>query len=469
MFAEVEAAPPPSWGELLLGRYAGATWTLCLGTGMHATAWYILATALPSAIEDVGGASIVSWVVSIYLVASIVSGSASGLLKSRYGSRLVLLVATAVFLLGTIVAATADSMWLVVVGRALQGLGEGVIWAVSTMLVRDLFPLNAVPPMYGVLAVVWALGAAIGPLASGLLVESVSWRGAMWSMAPLTLVFAALVVLVLPPVAPSRAEMRFPLARLLAIATGVVALSIGAALAQPGPAAIALMISVATIVLALRTDRRAPLPLFPRNLLVLTRAAPLGIWILTNMFCAEAAVGVYVPLLVQSLFDTTPLFAGYCLAIVALAWSASAVLVARLGGPLVDACIVAGPALQILGLAGLAAAFATGGLVVIGLALTVIGTGFGLSYTFITHRILGNVEAGEGDVTAGALPTLEAAGAAYGAALAGLIGNLAGIIDFGSPEAMRAAAAWLMGLSALLAALSFAGAVGLVRLPRGSG
>lgn len=470
MTAEAEArAAAPTWGELLIGRYAGPAWTLCLGTGMHATAWYILATALPSAVADVGGAAIVSWVVSIYLVASIVSGSASGLLKSRYGSRLILLIATAVFLAGTALAASATSMWLVVVGRALQGLGEGVIWAVSTMLVRDLFPLSAVPPMYGVLAVVWALAAAIGPLLSGLLTHWVSWRGAVWSMAPLAIVFGALVVLVLPPVAPTRAAMRFPFRRLLAVALGVVALSVGAAVAQPAPAAAALILALATVGLALRADRRAALSLFPRNLLALDRAAPLGIWILTLMFCAEAAVGVYLPLLAQTIFGASPLFAGYCLAIVALAWSAGALLVARLRGPPVEACIVAGPALQVLGLAALAAAFAAGGLLVIGVALTVIGIGFGLSYTFLTQRILGNVEQGEGDVTAGALPTLEAAGAAFGAALAGLIGNLAGIVDFGSPEGVRGAAAWLMGLSALMACLPLAGAARLVRLPHRRG
>lgn len=260
--------------------------------------------------------------------------------------------------------------------------------------------------------------------------------------------------------------MRFPLGRLLAIGLGVVALSVGAAVAEPASAAIALVFSLVIAGLALRADRRAALSLFPRNLLMLSRAAPLGIWILTLMFCAEAAVGVYTPLLVQTLFGATPIFAGYCLAIVALAWSAGALLVARVTGPLVEACIVAGPTLQVLGLAVLAVSFTSGGLVMIGAALTVIGLGFGLSYTFLTQRVLGNVERDEGDVTAGALPTLEAAGAAYGAALAGLVGNLAGIIEFGSPESMRVAATWLMGLSALLAALPVAGAVALIRLPR---
>jgi hypothetical protein len=352
----------------------------------------------------------------------------------------------------------------VVVGRALQGLGEGVIWAVSIMLVRDLFPLNAVPPMYGVLAVVWALSAAFGPLLSGLLTDWISWRGAIWSMAPPAVAFAALVHLVLPPVAASRSTMRFPFGRLLAIGLGVFALSLAAAVAEPASAAVALLFALLVVGLALRADGRAAVSLFPRKLLALGRAAPLGIWILTLMYCAESAVGVYTPLLVQVLFDTPALFAGYCLAVVALAWSGSAILVARVTGPWVEGLIVAGPALLVLGLAMLAIAFAGGGLPAIGIALAAIGLGFGFSYTFLTQRILANVVEGEGDVTAGALPTLEAAGAAFGAALAGLIGNLAGIVEFGSPDAMRGGAGWVMGVSAAISALALCGAVALVRL-----
>jgi hypothetical protein len=288
-------------------------------------------------------------------------------------------------------------------------------------------------------------------------------------MAPLAVVFAALVVFILPPVEPSRSAMRFPLGRLLSIGLGVFALSVGAAVAEPISAVIALVLSLVIVGLALRADRRATLSLFPRDLLVLNRAAPLGIWILTLMFCAESAVGVYTPVLMQTMFGTMPLFAGYCLAIVALAWSGGALAVARVTGPMVEVCILAGPALQALGLALLAIAFAAGGLVTIGVALAAIGLGFGFSYTFVTQRVLGNVDHGEGDVTAGALPTLEAAGAAYGAALAGLIGNLAGIVEFGSLASMRNGAAWVMGLSAMLAALPLIGAVLLVRLPRQRG
>lgn len=461
------ASTPPRWGELLFGRWAGVSWTLCLGTGMHATAWYILATALPSAIEDVGGGSIISWVVSIYLIASIVTGSAAGLLKGRYGGRPVLLIACAVFLAGTAIAASAPSMPVVVLGRALQGAGEGVIWAVTTMLVKDLYPINAVPPMYAILAVVWALAALAGPLLSGILVELVSWRGALWSMAPLAVVFALLVMFALPAVAPRRAALSVPFGRLFVIGSGILVLSLGAASAEPGPGAAALVGSLVLIALALWRDRGATTRLFPRDLLALDRIAPLGLWVLALMFCAEASVGVYVPLLAQTVFGTTALVAGLLLAVVAFAWTLSALAVARVQGALVEVLIVSGPVLLLAGYAGLGAAFVLRAPVAVAFSLVVIGCGFGVAYTFLSQRVLANAESDESDVTAGAVPTFEAAGAAWGAALAGLVGNLAGIADLGAPERMAAAAAWVMGASILLALPAVAGALALARLGRG--
>jgi hypothetical protein len=189
--------------------------------------------------------------------------------------------------------------------------------------------------------------------------------------------------------------------------------------------------------------------------------------VLAIMFLAEASVGVYVPLLAQTLFGSTALVAGLLLAVVAFAWTFSALAVARVQGPTVEALIVTGPVLLIVGYASLGAAFALLAPLAVAAALIVLGLGFGVCYTFLSQRVLGNAEPDESDVTAGAVPTFEAAGAAFGAALAGLVGNLAGIAELGSPGRMSAGAAWVMGASALLALPALAGAVRLVRLGRG--
>jgi MFS family permease len=464
--ADAIAATPPSWSELLLGRLGATAWTLSLGTGMHAIAWYILATALPSTVEDVGGAPLVSWIVSTYLIASIVSGAASGLVKARFGSRPLLLIATALFLAGTLTAAVAPTMEIVILGRTLQGAGEGVIWAVSAMLVKDLFPNATIPAMYGILAVVWSLGAVFGPLLSGVLTEAAGWRGALLGMVPLVLVYAFMVAFVLPPVAPSRASLRFPFGRLLIVAAGVVALLVGGVSTHAGASLAALLLALAIVAGALRLDAAADIRLFPRRLLAPTTVVPLGIWTMTLMFAAEAAVSVYAALLAQLLFGASPMVAGYAMAIVAFAWTASALATARRGTRVADAGIVAGPALLVVGHAGVAMALVASSFAGFCLALALVGTGFGVAYTFVHQRVLAAAETDESDVTAGALPTLEAAGAAFGAGLAGLCGNLLGLGDPGQIDRFRDAAAWVMAGAAVVALPAVAGAIALVRIGR---
>jgi len=275
------------------------------------------------------------------------------------------------------------------------------------------------------------------------------------------------VMFALPAVAPRRAALSVPFGRLFVIGSGILVLSLGAASAEPGPGAAALVGSLVLIALALWRDRGATTRLFPRDLLALDRIAPLGLWVLALMFCAEASVGVYVPLLAQTVFGTTALVAGLLLAVVAFAWTLSALAVARVQGALVEVLIVSGPVLLLAGYAGLGAAFVLRAPVAVAFSLVVIGCGFGVAYTFLSQRVLANAESDESDVTAGAVPTFEAAGAAWGAALAGLVGNLAGIADLGAPERMAAAAAWVMGASIVLALPALAGALALARLGRG--
>lgn len=84
-----------------------------------------------------------------------------------------------------------------------------------------------------------------------------------------------------------------------------------------------------------------------------------------------------------------------------------------------------------------------------GIALVVIGSGFGLSYAFFTEQIIAHAPESERDVTAGAIPTLESICAAFGAATAGLLGNLAGFGGFGANDIPPAVPLTVFGASAL--------------------
>ena len=63
------------WKDLLRPQYAFATTTLCLGVGLFAFNGFFVSTALPSAVVELHGTSMISWSLSLYLIFSIVSGS----------------------------------------------------------------------------------------------------------------------------------------------------------------------------------------------------------------------------------------------------------------------------------------------------------------------------------------------------------------------------------------------------------
>ena len=156
------------WGELFTQRYWAATVTLCLGVALFAFNAFLVSTALPTAVREIGGVAVIAWATSIYLALSIVGGAAASRLKARYGARAALIASAVLFLGGTLLAATASSMTEVLIGRALQGIGEGIISALCYTLIPELFPGRLIAKVFGAEAVVWATGrvrrsAARGP------------------------------------------------------------------------------------------------------------------------------------------------------------------------------------------------------------------------------------------------------------------------------------------------------------------
>lgn len=127
-----------------------------MGVGTHAIVWFMVVTAMPSVVDDLRAAPYLSWATSIYLVSTILGGASMALLKARLGARPALVLAGIVVMAGGLLAAAAPGIALVLVGRVLQGLGEGVLVALSYALVRELFDIRLLPRVFGIQAVTWA-------------------------------------------------------------------------------------------------------------------------------------------------------------------------------------------------------------------------------------------------------------------------------------------------------------------------
>jgi hypothetical protein len=146
-----------------------------------------------------------------------------------------------------------------------------------------------------------------------------------------------------------------------------------------------------------------------------------------------------------------------------LAWTGAALTVASLTEEWPKRLIVTGPIVMSAGLLGVTALMAPGPLVGLIPAIGLIGIGIGASWAFVVQRVMGGAKSAEATVAAASVATVQQAGIALGAALAGLIANASGLVDGLYTESIRRAAFWVPML--FVAAPVAAGVVG-VRLNR---
>jgi len=434
------AGAQSGWAELLEPRYAATSLMLCIGVALYAFNGFLVSTALPTAVAELGGAALMSWSLSLYLGASIVAGTCAALLKQRFGARTTLLGAAVIFLAGTLTAGTAPSMQTVLAGRLLQGFGEGLVAALCYALIPDMFPSRLVPKVFGIEAGVWAAAAFGGPLVAGLLTEHFSWRMAFHINLPIIAIFAVLAILIAPrrdrSIAPQ--PFRLPGMRLFLLCLGLGGVMASAALPEVGTAAPLIAGAVLCFLLLVRIDLRSFNGILPSGAFAVTRLPGLGLWIVLLMAMAQATSSVYLVFALQNLWGFSPTVAGALNALMAISWSLSAIAIANVRNAQGQhAMLWAGPALQVIGLAGVLSGLVAGLLVPIIAGQIVVGTGFGINWAFLSHNSMMATPDHERDKTSALLPTLQSAGFAVGAALCGLAANAGGLAVRSSGEAVR--------------------------------
>src|SRR5439155_27286095 len=117
----------------------------------------ILASALPTIASSLGGLADVSWVVVAYLLAATIAAPLYGHLGDRFGRRLMLLAALAVFTLASLACALAPTLLLLIAARAVQGLGGGGLMTLAQSLIGESVPPRERGRFGGYFAAVFAL------------------------------------------------------------------------------------------------------------------------------------------------------------------------------------------------------------------------------------------------------------------------------------------------------------------------
>ncbi len=457
---EAAATKPAGWGELFSGRTGIYAFALAGGVTLHAVNMYIATTVMPSVVAEIGGLDFYAWATTLFVVASILGAALTARLLKVAGPRGAYVAATMIFAAGTLVSSLAINMPIMLVGRALQGVGGGFLYALAYGLTRLVLPERFWGRVIGLISAMFGVATLVGPAIGGMFAQYGAWRAAFWSLLPFTALFAVLAFATLPRSSPDRNERSpVPAFQLLLLTGAILSVSAGSLASELLWQVVGLGASLLMIGCIAAVDKGAKARLLPRrSFIVSTPLGALYLVIVLLMFAMQPEI--YVPYLLQHLHGQSPLIAGYLAALMAIGWTVASFLSSRWQESGGDRLVLAGPVLTLAGLALLAIFLPIPGhgdwsvLAPVCLGLTLIGFGIGLAWPSLVTRVYRSAPSTEQDLAAGGMTTVQLFAIAFGTACAGLVANMAGITATGNTEGISNAALWLCVIFALSSAIA---------------
>jgi EmrB/QacA subfamily drug resistance transporter len=274
----------------------------------------IVATALPTIVGDLGGASHLSWIVTAYLLASTASTPLWGKLGDMYGRKRFFQTAIVIFLVGSALSGLSRSIGELIAFRAVQGIGGGGLMIGAQTTVGDVVAPANRGRYQGLFGAVFGVTSVLGPLIGGLIVDHASWRWVFYINLPVGVVALGLTSAFLPATRHRVAhEIDYLGAALLALATTSLVLmtSLGGTTYARGSAPIVILATAGVLLLALfvAAERHAveavlPLRLFSNR--VFSVSGALGFVVGFAMFGAIT----FLPLYLQNVKGVNPTVSG---------------------------------------------------------------------------------------------------------------------------------------------------------------
>jgi EmrB/QacA subfamily drug resistance transporter len=420
-----EVFPQPASDEARANRRLVMA-AVMLAIFMVATDSYIVATAMPTIVGDLGGFRFFSWVFAAYLLAQAVTIPIYGRLADLYGRKRVFFAGTSIFLLGSLLCGFAWGMVPLVLFRAIEGIGAGAVQPIATTIVGDIYTPVERARMQGYVSGVFGVAAVLGPTVGAFVVEHVSWSLVFWVNLPIG---AATLVMFSLFLHEHREPRRH---RIDYLGSAMLMFGVGApmlALVQLGNAdgftltALALGGALALAALVAR-ERRSAEPIMP---LQLWRNRIVAVGCLAGFFngALMMAVSGFLPIYVQGAMGQDATAAGVVLAASSISWAFASMAAGRLmirtsyrlAAAIGGVCLVVGSVVLIL-------LTPASGLVLAGTGSFLLGTGMGFCNTAFIVSIQASVGWNERGMATSATMFMRIVGQSVGAAVFGAILNL---------------------------------------------
>ena len=161
---------------------------LALGMMIACMDGTIVGTCGAQIARNLGGMELYSWMITAYLLSETGMVPIAGKMSDRYGRKPLFIAGLLLFIGGSIAAGLSTDMTMLIVCRAVQGLGGGILMPVAMAAVADFYPPEERGKMQGMLGAVFGIGSGIGPLVGGFICTYISWHWVFYINVPLAAV-----------------------------------------------------------------------------------------------------------------------------------------------------------------------------------------------------------------------------------------------------------------------------------------
>jgi EmrB/QacA subfamily drug resistance transporter len=314
------AAVPLDDGLIHIDRRAqfATLGAVMLGMLLSALDQTIVGTAMPKIVGELNGLEHYSWVITGYLVASTAGVPIFGKLSDIFGRKWLFLAGIATFLAGSMLAGLSQSMTELIVFRAIQGVGAGMMMPISQAIIGDIFTPAERAKYQGLLMAVFGVATIIGPTLGGFITDNLSWRWVFYVNVPFAILAMVVVFAVLPSHTALHKRATIDWLGSGALIAGVVPLLLalswgGSTYPWNSPQVLGLLVVAAVFGLAfLFIESRAEAPTIPLDLFrnrIFTASAIITFLTSMGMFGAI----LYIPLFVQAALGDTATSSGFVL------------------------------------------------------------------------------------------------------------------------------------------------------------
>ncbi|MGX1882783.1 MFS transporter [Streptomyces sp. NPDC055287] len=278
-------------------------------------------TAMPVAARELNGVSLYAFAFSSYFTTSLFAMVLSGQWADRRGPLAPLATGISAFGAGLLLSGTAEAMWLFILGRAVQGLGGGLVIVALYVVVSRAYPSRLQPAILAAFAASWVVPSVVGPLVSGTVTEHLGWRWVFVGIPVLVVFPLAIALPAIRRMAAGPADAGAPVPafdrRRIRLALGI---SLGAGLLQyAGQDLRWLSLLPAAVGGALLVP--AVLGLLPRGTYVAARGLPSVVLLRGIAAGSFIAAESFVPLMLVTQRGLSPTMAGLSLAVGGATWA----------------------------------------------------------------------------------------------------------------------------------------------------